>query len=232
MVFFVVFSTAVLVAFWPSYFSRLGSQSSYHPHAHGIAMTLWCLMLVTQAALIKINGRRLHRQLGWASLVLVPCIVAATLNFVHFRVAGVTAISDGLLYFLALIVNALVAFVVLYGLAIHHRRNRGVHARYMLSTIFPLFTPVTDRLIGANFTSLAAYAPTIGGAAVVPVFGFALADLIVLGLLVWDWRINRRLDVFPIVLAILLAYHASVLTLHVVPAWSDFAAWFVRLPLS
>src|SRR5262245_61768008 len=83
--FFAAFSVAMLVAFWPSYFSRLGNQPTYHPHAHGIAMTLWVALLVAQAALIRSGNRDIHRRLGTLSYVLVPAIVIATVNFVHFR---------------------------------------------------------------------------------------------------------------------------------------------------
>jgi hypothetical protein len=229
---FLLFFSAVLVAFWPSYFSRLAAQPTYHPHAHGIAMTLWCLMLIGQALLIRSGHRGLHRIIGRASYVLVPVIVLVTLNFLHFRVSGVRVFDDVVLYFMALIVNALVAFAALYGLAIYHRRNAQLHARFMLATIFPLFTPVTDRLIGAYWPALAASVPQIGGTPVLPFAGFVLADSLLLLLVLWDWRANRRFDAFAAALGITFVYHVSVMSFHELPAWEDFAAWFVRLPLS
>jgi len=53
-----------------------------------------------------------------------------------------------------------------------------------------------------------------------------------LGLAAWDWRANRRVDVFAAALAVLALYHVSVLTLYRVPAWSAFCSWFLSLPLS
>ena len=41
------------------------------------------------------------------------------------------AFTPAWLYALALILNTLVAFVLLYGLAIYHRRSPGTHARWM-----------------------------------------------------------------------------------------------------
>jgi hypothetical protein len=102
----------------------------------------------------------------------------------------------------------------------------------MIATVFPLFTPITDRLIGAHWSSLVALAPRIDGSPILPVFGFALADVILLGLAAWDWRANRRADVFAPAFAALAIYHMSVLTLYRVPAWSAFCAWFLGLPLS
>jgi hypothetical protein len=102
----------------------------------------------------------------------------------------------------------------------------------MLCTVFPLFTPVTDRLIGAHFRPLLAWVPRIDGVAVAPVIGFALADALLLALTLWDWRAKRQIAVFPIALGLLVAYHVSVLTLHRMPAWRSFAEWFAALPLS
>ena len=229
---FGAFALAMLMAFWPSYFSRLGEQATYHPHAHGLSMTAWCVLLVTQAWLMRTGRRELHRGLGALSYVIVPVMVVATINFVHFRLSGAPVLDPSALYFLALVVNALVAFLILYGLAIYHRQRPAQHARYMVCTLFPLFTPVTDRLFGRYLPEIVPLVPRIGGSAVLPVAGFLLADVMLVALAVWDWRTHRRKDVFPAALAVLLLYHVSVLTFHRIPAWQTFAAWFVTLPLS
>lgn len=229
---FIPFFVAMLIAFWPSYFSRITQQPSYHAHAHGLAMILWCAMLIAQASLVRLGRPALHRQLGKLSYVLVPLIVITTVNFIHFRVQGVTQLGNLGLYLLALILNALVVFVILFGLAIYYRRDRAMHSRYMLCTIFPLFTPITDRLIGAHMPSLVGLVPRIDGAPILPTVGFLLADAMLVALAVWDWRVNRRVNVFPVALGLLVAYHVSVLTFYRWPAWEGFGAWFVGLPLS
>jgi hypothetical protein len=234
--FFAVFLLLMLFAFWPSYFTRLFAQPNVRFHLHGVALTLWCAMLVLQAQLIRTQRRALHKQIGKFSYVLAPAVVAITISFVHYRVAGAVPSLERLpsfvLYFLALTLNAVVAFALFYGLAIYHRRDSQRHARWMLSTVFPLFTPITDRLIGAHAPSLVALVPRIDGSPIVPVAGFVLADLMLLALALWDWRAHKRADVFPIALGALLFYHASVLTLHRVPAWHAFCVWFLGLPLS
>jgi hypothetical protein len=226
------FLLAMVVAFWPTYFSRLADQPTYHPHLHGLAMTAWCVLVVAQAVLIRSGRRALHARLGLTSYALVPLMVAATLHFIHFRVRGVADLGPFGLYFLSLIVNALVAFVALWGLGLYHRARPAVHARYMLATVFPLFTPVTDRLFGPYVPSVVSLVPRIDGAPVLPAAGFLLADGLLVGLCLWDWRVNRRTDVFPVALAIVVAYHVSVLTFYRLPAWAAFGAWFVTLPLS
>src|SRR6185436_7278553 len=215
--FLVVFFVFMVLAFWPSYFARLFEQPNFRFHAHGILLTLWCALLFVQPQLLRTGRRSVHRVLGKGSYVLAPALVAVTLSFVHYRVGGGiprgAPLGLGDLYFLALTLNALAAFGVLYGLAIYYRRDRPVHGRYMLCTVFPLFTPVTDRLIAGHAPQLLAYVPHVNGSPLVQVAGFVLADLILVALALWDWRANGRTSVFPVALGVLLVYHVSVVTL-------------------
>ena len=229
--FFALFSAAMLLAFWPSYFSRLASQPSIHTHAHGLTMTLWVTLLVGQAWLIRSGHRATHRKLGFASYGLAPSLVIAALSFMHYQLRNVPALDPVVLYFMSLVVNALVAFVLLYGLAMWYRREPAIHARLMIATLFPLFTPVTDRLIGRYVPAVVPLVPRIGGSPVVPTAGFLMADVMLIALSVWDWHTNQR-RVFPIALGVLVAYHVSVLTFYQFGFWRAFGEWFMTLPLS
>jgi hypothetical protein len=229
---FAAFFLFALWAFWPSYYSRISETTEPRLHAHGIVMTLWCVMLVTQAYLIRTGQRALHRKVGYASYALAPLVVIATINLIHFRMKGGGTLPDMGLFQLALMVNAAVAFAVMYGLAMAYRREPLVHARYMVCTVFPLFTPVTDRLIYAHWPALASLVPTISNVPLVQIYGFALADVLLVGLVAWDWRASRRVHAFQIALGILAAYHASVLSLYRFEFWRTFSDWFRGLPLS
>jgi hypothetical protein len=234
--FFVLFLAFTVWAFWPSYFARLFEQPSLWFHAHGVVLTAWLVLLVVQAQLIRTGRRAWHRKVGKLSYLLAPAVVIVTTIFVHQRVGGglqrATQLPAMGLHFLALTLLSLVAFALFYGCAIWFRRDAERHARWMVVTVLPLFTPVTDRLIGAHLPPLIGLLPRIEGNPILPAAGFALADLIVLGLAWWDWRANRRLAVFPVALGVLLAYHVGTLTLHRVPAWNALCVWFLGLPFS
>lgn len=233
--FFVVFLALTVWAFWPTYFSRLFEQPTLLHHAHGVVLAAWLIMLVVQAQLIRTHKRPLHRRLGKLSYLLAPAVVLVTTAFVHQRMAGMAGIPRlpaPVLHTLALMLGSLVAFAVFYGLAMAKRHDSQTHARWMVCTVFPMFTPVSDRLIAVNAPWVIGWLPRIEGNPVLPVVGFAAADLIVLALSWWDWRTNRRLDVFPVALGVLLVYHVGTLTLHRVPLWNAFCAWFLELPLS
>ena len=233
--FFVVFLTLLVWAFWPSYFTRLFEQPSFWFHAHGIVLTLWCVLLVVQAQLIRTGRRAWHRLLGQSSYVLAPVVAIVTTLFVHYRVApglrGVALLPPFALHFLALTLISIVAFALFYALAIWFRRDAQVHARWMVCTVFPLVTPVTDRLIGAHFRPVIGLVPQIDGSPILPAAGFLLADIVLVLLAAWDFRANRRVGVFPVALGALLVYHVGALTLHRAAFWNAFCVWFLGLPL-
>jgi len=232
--FFGAFSIAVACAFWPSYFSSPFSQPDFRFHVHGLSLTLWCLMLVSQASLIRLGRRRVHAVIGKLSYLLVPTIVMAAVTLKHSRMQGFQ-LTPGVLYSLASVLFALIAFVVIYALAIFYRNQPAIHARYMICSVFPLFSPLTDRLIVVQFPQVLSLVQRITGSGSVPfinLVGFILADLMAVALSIWDWRSNRRFDVFPLALAVLVIFQCAVLAVYRLPAWQSFGQWFLHLPLS
>lgn len=228
---FLLFFGVVLLAFWSSYYGKLHEAMETHVHLHGAAMTLWCLALISQAFLIRWKQFKLHRLIGKLSYVLVPFIL-----YSGFRIARITIRNMGsgddpvYYYFSALMFNALVVFALFYGLAILWRKKAAWHSRWMVCTVFPLITPATDRIIYKYADSLVAFVPTLNGMPMVQVLGFALADLILLVLVLVDWTRNRQVTVFPIALAVVLCYHISVVTFYRFPAWRALTDWIMTLP--
>lgn len=229
--FFIIFLIAAIIAFWPGYFGRIFGPMDSHLHRHGIAMTLWCIMLIGQALLIKTNQKAFHRIVGYGSYFLVPFLAFAAFDLVNHLFYGAPRLGVGHLYFIALSVNSIFAFLIIYALAIYFRKQSTVHARFMVCTVFPLFSPITDRLIYRFFRSLIPYAPEIAGSPIVPFFGFVLADIILVGLLIWDWKSSKRLWVFGSALIVVFAYQFSVMNFYKYEFWYRFCIWFVNLPL-
>ncbi|ULQ57117.1 hypothetical protein KJS94_02760 [Flavihumibacter rivuli] len=224
--YFIVFFILMLWAFWTTYFTKLFHQENYRMHLHGVTLILWCLMLIVQPYLIRAKKVNIHRKIGKLSYLLVPLILLTSLDLLKYRLSQTTALTNTNFYAVALVLNALVIFVILYGLAIYNRRKGAIHARYMLCTAFPMFTPITDRIIFIYFPSWLNYVPNIGGEPVAPVFGFTLADILLIGLSIWDWRSHKRWNVFPFALLLLIGYHFSVLNFYKYPFWIKFCEWF------
>lgn len=224
--YFIAFFLFMLAGFWFTYFTKVLDQENYRMHTHGVTLILWCLMLIVQPYLIRTKQNALHKRIGKFSYVLVPLLVFTTLDLLKYRLPEKLGTID--FFSVALVVNALIAFVILYGLAIFYRRKSTIHARYMVCTAFPMFTPITDRIQYIYFPSTISYLPTIEGNPIAPVVGFALADLLLMALCIWDWRSHKRLNVFPYALAVLLLYHFSVMNFYKYEFWKSFSNWFVE----
>lgn len=228
----VCFFAFALLAFWSSFYSILERPMSFYVHFHGIFMTAWCLILIAQAFLIRAKKYAVHALIGKSSYLIFPLLILSTILLIHTTIRKDTRVDFSTYYSMALMLNATFVFAIIYGLGIYFQKDRFTHARYMICTIFPLFTPVTDRIIYKYIPALVDLAPKIKEFPVVPFFGFLLADLIVIGLAIWDWKTHSRKDVFLIVLGLLLVYHVSLFTFYQIPAWRLFSAWFYRLVLT
>lgn len=220
----ILFFIAVLTAFWPKYFSILGEAPiDPHFHAHGVTMTLWCLLLIIQPILIRKNYRKTHRILGYFSYLLVPLIFYSIIDLLLFRFNGIPALYNFHLFFVALVVNSAMAFLLIYGLAIYFRKKVQLHARFMVVTVFPILTPVTDRLTYRFFPELIQYVPMIDGAPIVQMVGFVIADVILLTLILWDWMSGRKPNAFGAALLIMLLLQISIMNFYKFDFWRGFA---------
>ncbi len=144
--------------FWPNYFSHPLTQANWRFHFHGITLISWFGLMISQAYLIRTNRRRVHRQVGKVSFILAPLVVISTLVLAHYRLRP-TELTDATLYFLLLPIALLLQFLLAYGLAIYHRRNPPLHARFMICTALPMMPAIFDRIM--SFYVLLAYASAV-----------------------------------------------------------------------
>ena len=136
----------VFLGFSKSYFSNL-NEFSFPYHLHGISATLWMILLVIQPYLFKKGQLKVHRILGWSSIVLVPIIILAGLVMINLMIHGQQSYPPNTVYKLAFIdVCTLIGFALVYSLAIYHRKNLKLHSRFMVSTIFGPLLPALTRL--------------------------------------------------------------------------------------
>jgi hypothetical protein len=176
---FVALTALVAAGFWRSYFSQL-SEVSFHAHAHGVTMLLWCALLITQALLIRAGHRGIHRILGKVSFILAPAIVVATLSFAHARLEQ-KGLTPGRLYVLYIQLHLLLLFAVAYGFAIYYRRTPHLHMRFMICTALPLIDPALARIIGN-------YIWTPPNFAYIQAVTYPVTDLVLVALIASNWR--------------------------------------------
>lgn len=223
------FFILMLLGFWVTYFTQLFNQENYRMHLHGTVMILWCILLVSQAFLIRRKKNKLHRQLGKTSYLLVPLIAFTTVDLYKFRLNQSTTIGDIDYLFTASVLIALFVFLLFYGLAIYFKNKPAIHARFMICTIFAMFTAIIDRIIYSFFPFLLPFFPSVDKQAIVQVLGLTLGDILLFILSIWDWRSHKRLNVFPIALIIHLLYHFAVMNFYKFEFWKSFSIWFFEL---
>ena len=74
---FVAGLAAIVAGFWPRFFGNPLGNDAWHI-LHGVAATLWVLLLITQSFLIGRGNRRWHERLGWLSLGPFATLLATT----------------------------------------------------------------------------------------------------------------------------------------------------------
>jgi hypothetical protein len=218
------FALAIL-AFWPSYFSKIvaGPDSFIHLHAAGVI--LWMVLLISQPFLILKGHWQAHRRIGGVSYVLVPWIVVTATLLAHNRFRGMSGEAfarDGHSLYLPVIAIAL--FLLCYGLAMRNRRNAPLHSRYMIATALPLVDPIVARLLLQT--------PLPPGPVIYALIGFGITDLALLALIWSDRKQKRGRDAFLRLLPVFVVAHIGWFTLAQSDVWFGFATWFRGLPLT
>ena len=222
---FALIPVVAIWGFWVTYFTRPSETLSAYDHIHGLAMFGWTFMLISQSYLIRTNRRDIHRMMGKLSYLLAPLVVISTLVLANYRlnVRGLTA--EGM-YILEMQIFTIIQFAVFYGMAMRHRKQPDVHARWMICTAFTLLDPILARVLMVNFLQV----PLESGVIQYITYGFT--DLLVMVLVFWDWKSHRRRDVFLPALVLLLVTHLSVFVFNGTAAWESFARWYQALPIS
>ena len=214
-----------LVAYWPTYFSRVLGADHY-THFHASLAALWRLMLAAQPMLIRAKRLTWHRLLGAFSYVLAPLIVVSIMLLGHSRIKGLSGEAYAIqTYILYLQVSLTVLFGLSYALAIYTRHTVALHARFMVCTAFTLIDPVVIRLMfwmGSRTPSWNYQWVTFG-----------LTDLVIVALIVLERRSRAGRRVFPVMLAVfVLAQIPALFGLTNTAPWQAFARWFAALPLT
>lgn len=222
--YFAAMLLVALVAFWPSYLSKLGANSAY-THLHALLATAWILMLIAQPTLISRRRRDWHRALGRVSYGLAPLVVISIVLLAHSRIAGLAGEAFAAqTYVLYLQISLVALFALSYTLAVLTRRNMALHARFMICTGFTLIDPVVIRLMvwadsapGWNYQW----------------FTFGLTDLVIVSLIWLERDARRGRWVWPVMLpAFVLFQLPAVLQMTNASWWQAFSRWFAALTLT
>lgn len=186
---------AIVAGFWPSFYSSPLSNDVWHI-LHGIAATLWVLLLIAQSLLIGRGNRRWHERLGWLSAGLFATLLVTTGYMIWVEVTGPEPfpafVRQALVFLDGLFV---ILFTTLYALGLaFRRRTPRLHARLMGSTILIGLGPALVRLYGR-------YLPHSWGMSGAVLLTFGTIEAILVVSIVLAFRRGQSLRPFPALLA-------------------------------
>lgn len=217
----VLFPLIVLAGFARTYYLKgLFASSpvfSNLVHLHGVLMTTWIVLFVTQVWLISARRVKTHQQLG---------IAGAALGVLMIPVGLFTAIAAGKygspstppdippLVFMVVPFFDMLMFVTFFGAALYYRRRPADHKRLILLTVLNFLPPAIGRM------------PIAALAALGPLAFFGIPDVLALSLVGIDrWKNGRLNKVFLWGAILLTLSHPLRLLIGGTPLWMRFATW-------
>ena len=220
----IVFPLLVLLGFGRTYYLKaffdVPPLPSILVHIHGLLMTTWVVLFITQVRLISSRRIRLHRRLGYGSIGLAVLIVASGIP-TALRAAkyGSASTPPGVSPTGFLIVPAfdLALFASLFGAAIYFRKNPATHKRLMLLTAINLLPPAIARIPSASLQALG------------PLWFFGLPTMLALLCLGLDIRRHEGINnAFVAGTVLLIASYPIRLALMNTSAWLAAATWLTN----
>jgi hypothetical protein len=204
---------AVIVAgFWPSYFSIYGDVP-WQFHAHGVAASIWVLMVLVQSVTVHKTQLPLHRTIGKSSMLLFPFLIAGLAAIIDVTAKGYVS-GDGAVRallggsFLVGLLVAIAAYVLLYYRALKHRRKVWLHSGYMLATPLILWESPFSRLLNGFVPGLTIRGPEDFDR-ILPSIECAMASSLLFCIIV-RWRVGERAHPFTVA-GVLIAIEMAVM---------------------
>lgn len=208
-----------IIGFIPGYFTRLGETDISH-HIHGISATLWLIVVIVQPALYRFNNLKLHRKLGWFSVVLALGVVMGGLLMMKLMMQNKGSYGvDDIEYYVGVFDAAmLLPFILFFILGIIFRKNIQLHARYMICTaIFPLVAPTSRLLIHVGITSWEGF-----------MTGSLIINEVIFIALIIDDKINGKFRLpYLIALLITVAFHISSYFVPKMQFWRNLMDYLI-----
>jgi hypothetical protein len=217
----------IIGGFWPTYFSVLNTVP-WQFHAHGVAASLWVIMVTAQSWTAHHKQLPLHRIIGKGSLLLFPFLTAGLAAIIDVTAKGYVAGDDPLRVafggsLLMIVAVAMAAYVTLYYRALKYRRKVWVHSGYLLSTPLILFESAFHRLMLWYVPGLLA-ASGPDGRMFLPGISVAMSvELAIIGI-IWS-KFRKRANPFLVAAAFIVVQIAAMTPLKD----TVLAKWILQL---
>ncbi len=221
--YFLAALAAIVAGFWPSFFRPLGARDLSHS-VHGTTATLWVVVLAVQSWLMSRGLVTWHRRVAKGAIVLLPVLVLSGAQMVAamFVNPEMPPFLPPLLAFIDL--PSLVFMILLVVMALRNVRTPAAHKRFMSATVLLGFPPALTRLyarVGAPHVDFMAALHS----------SFFTVEIILIALMVSDYKAGERRLAYPLSLAFFALFHALMIPVGFSAGWADLMSWYSRLPI-
>lgn len=146
--------TITALGFWRTFFSQLGQVDAAHM-LHGATSTGWLVLILVQSWLIRSRDFKLHRWLGWASVVMFTTLIVTSWHMLVLMLSPGNQLPFFLAKFFAYSdLTALPLMVFAYVGALWWRKDRHVHSRLMVVTVLAGLLPAGGRMYNRLWTGM------------------------------------------------------------------------------
>lgn len=221
--FFIVVLFFTLLGFYPSYFSYfpMFEGLSWVYHFHAFFATLWIVMLIMQAFLIRRKNYILHRRIGRTSYFVIPFLlfsfflVAKAMYHKNIEINHLTEV-DALASLSRTGLPDILYFGILYSLGMIYKRRTSWHIRFLTCTGLVTLGPGLGRFLFNHFR------PEVAGA--------TLGVLFLLTPIIWlVIDLIKRKSPVPLLVFLAISLTAGYMSGAGHSAWwQNFARWFAN----
>ncbi len=152
-----VLALIVFVGFAPTYYLKGFFGNPPLPllvHVHGLVMTLWYGLFITQVLLVAKDRVELHQKLGYAGLFLSAAVAvlgtAVSIGLAKHRLQANANSTLGPFLLGLQLFSIVLVFSVLVSFAVYYRRRPDYHKRLMTLAMLAVLGPAIVRLPGIN----------------------------------------------------------------------------------
>lgn len=223
--YFIIALLICLLGFWPTFFSKIATNDFAHL-IHGFSATAWMAVPILQAWLISQSKYRQHRQVGRGALILVPVVFVSGMHMVRVMISGSPENQELLILKLAFLdISAMILFVVFVALAIWSVRkgDSDAHARYLAASVLFALEPALERVF-------VAYVPGVSGFDHALYLSLISIEIILIILLLIEWRRGRIRPPFMITLGFFALIHIFATPVATSSTFRELARWFANAP--
>ena len=195
--------------------------------AHGIAMSLWMMLLLVQPLLVLNRKYRVHMAVGKAGALLAAVIVVLGLELAleSARIDPSRIFVWSMTYeeFMAVPFVSILIFAGFVATGILNRRRPEIHRPMMLLATLTVISAATDRIPAL----LSLFEKTVWGTTFGPFFPPLLCGAV---LLVVKWVLTRSFDrCFAMGWAGLVVADAGIMKLATTQTWDGMASFLLRI---